>query len=167
MKAHAVLIALGANLPSHAGQPEDTIRAALAELGERHVSIRCTSSLYRTPAWPDPHDPPYVNAVACAETTMTPRELLRVLHETETAFGRSRSVRNAPRTLDLDLIDFDAIVDAGPPELPHPRVASRAFVLVPLAEVAPKWRHPATGADVGTLISELPPEEVACVKPVG
>jgi 2-amino-4-hydroxy-6-hydroxymethyldihydropteridine diphosphokinase len=167
MKTHAVLIALGANLPSRAGQPEDTIRAALAELGERHVSIRCTSSFYRTPAWPDPHDPAYVNAVARAETTMSPRELLRVLHETETAFGRSRSVRNAPRTLDLDLIDFDAIVDAGPPELPHPRAAARAFVLVPLAEVAPGWRHPATGEPVTTLIDALPPEEVAAVRPIG
>ena len=167
MMSHAVLIALGANLPSRAGPPEDTIRAALAELGERHVSVRCTSSLYRTPAWPDPGDPAYVNAVVRAETTLSPRELLRVLHETETAFGRSRSARNAPRTLDLDLIDFDAIVDTGPPELPHPRAAARAFVLVPLAEVAPEWRHPVTGETVAALIAGLPPDEVTSVRPVG
>src|SRR5215472_15410936 len=127
MKTHVVLIGLGANLPSHAGEPADAIRAALVELGERHISIRCTSSLYRTPAWPDPNDPSFVNAVVLAETTMTSRELMNVLHETETAFGRTRSARNAPRTLDLDLIDFDAVVDAGPPQLPHPRTASRAF----------------------------------------
>lgn len=167
MKAHAVLIAMGANLPSRVGNPEDTIRAALAELGERRVSVRCTSSLYRTPAWPDPRDPSYVNAVVRAETTLSPRELLRVLHETETAFGRSRSARNAPRTLDLDLIDFDAIVDPGPPELPHPRAVARAFVLVPLAEVAPGWRHPVTGEPVEALIAALPKEEVASVRPIG
>jgi 2-amino-4-hydroxy-6-hydroxymethyldihydropteridine diphosphokinase len=164
MKTHVVLIGLGANLSSHAGEPADTIRAALVELGARHISIQRTSSLYRTPAWPDPNDPPYVNAVVRAETTMLSRELMNVLHDTETAFGRTRSARNAPRTLDLDLIDFDAIVDPGPPELPHPRAANRAFVLVPLADVAPEWRHPVLGKTVNALISALPPDEVASVR---
>ncbi len=164
MTAHAVLIAFGANLPSRAGNPEDTIQAALAELGRRHVLVRCTSSLYRTPAWPDPRDPSFVNAVARAETTLTPGDLLHVLHEKETAFGRTRSARNAPRTLDLDLIDYDARVEPGPPELPHPRLATRAFVLVPLAEIMPGWRHPGSGESVEALIARLPQDEVAAVR---
>jgi len=90
-----------------------------------------------------------------------------VLHDTETAFGRTRSARNAPRTLDLDLIDFDAVVEPGPPALPHPRAAIRAFVLVPLAEVAPGWRHPVSGKTVEALIRDLPPGEVAAVLPIG
>jgi 2-amino-4-hydroxy-6-hydroxymethyldihydropteridine diphosphokinase len=81
---------------------------------------------------------------------------MKLLHETETAFGRIRSTRNAPRTLDLDLLDYDGLVQDGPPRLPHPRIAERGFVLVPLAEVAPHWRHPVTGEGIQNLIAALP-----------
>lgn len=164
MSTHAVLIGLGANLSSRAGKPEDTIRAALAELASRGLSIRRMSSLYRTPAWPDPSDPPFVNAVAAAETTLTAGELMNVLHETETAFGRTRSAKNAPRTLDLDLLDFAGTIAEGPPALPHPRMAERAFVLVPLAEIAPGWRHPGLDRPVEDLLWALPPDAVAAVR---
>ena len=81
---------------------------------------------------------------------------MKLLHETETAFGRTRSVKNAPRTLDLDLIDYDGRVEEGPPVLPHPRLSDRAFVLVPLADVAPGWRHPTLNLTVEQLIAALP-----------
>ncbi len=74
----------------------------------------------------------------------------------ETSFGRKRSIKNAPRTLDLDLIDYDGRVEEGPPVLPHPAMESRAFVLVPLAEAAPGWRHPVSGETVEDLIATLP-----------
>jgi len=78
-------------------------------------------------------------------TAHSPAELMEILHKIESAYGRTRSAKNAPRTLDLDLIDYHGRVEEGPPVLPHPRMAERGFVLIPLADIAPEWRHPATG----------------------
>jgi len=158
-----ILIALGANLSSRAGGPADTLLAALTSLGARGITVERQSGFYESPAWPDPSDPPFINAVASVRTELTPADLLRVLHEIEDAFGRQRGRRNAPRTLDLDLIDYDGRVEPGPPELPHPRMASRAFVLLPLRDVAPDWRHPSSGRTVSELIAEAPS---AGVKPL-
>ena len=152
-----ILIALGGNMKSHAGEPSHTINAALSALVKGGVNIQTVSPYYVTPAWPDPSDPPFVNAVALVTTALSPVELLARLHETETAFGRVRSIRNAPRTLDLDLLDYDGSIQAGPPALPHPRLAERAFVLVPLADVVPDWVHPVTGRSVQALLAALPP----------
>jgi 2-amino-4-hydroxy-6-hydroxymethyldihydropteridine diphosphokinase len=150
-----IFIALGANIPSAAGPPDVTLKAALAALGERGVQIRRISSFHQTEAWPDPSDPPFINAVAGIETDLQPVALLGLLHEVETAFGRKRSVPNAPRSLDLDLIDYRGWVAHGVVELPHPRMAIRRFVLEPLAEVAPGWRHPASGLSVEALLAAL------------
>jgi len=154
-----ILIALGANLPSHAGSPAQTVEASLRALAHFGVKTIAVSSFYVTPAWPDPSDPSFVNAVAHIQTSLPPAELLTVLHNTETAFGRARSVRNAPRTLDLDLLDYDGRVEGGLVVLPHPRIADRGFVLVPLADVAPDWRHPIDGRSVRELVNNLPPAE--------
>ena len=150
-----ILIALGANLPSMAGAPAETLRAALARLGGEGVTVRAVSSFYNTKAWPDPTDPPFVNAVAAVATGLPPDALLAALHRVEAAFGRSRSVKNAPRSLDLDLLDYDGRIEAGPPILPHPRIGERDFVLRPLAEIAPDWRHPVSGLTAGELLSRL------------
>jgi 2-amino-4-hydroxy-6-hydroxymethyldihydropteridine diphosphokinase len=131
----------------------------LQTLAAHDVRTESLSRLYRTPAWPDPSEPAFVNAVASVETPFSPRKLLQLLHETETAFGRTRSARNAPRTLDLDLIDYQGRVERGPPMLPHPRMATRGFVLIPLADVAPGWRHPLSGLCVTDLIAALPNSE--------
>ncbi len=155
-----ILIALGANLPSHAGPPASTLRHALGRLDGKGVKIRSVSSFYETPAWPDPADPAFVNAVAAVQTTFQSVELLAVLHGVETAMGRLRSAPNAPRTLDLDLLDFEGRIIAGPLILPHPRLAERSFVLVPLAEIAPDWRHPVSGKRAGELLAGLPDRNV-------
>ena len=151
-----IVIALGANLNSEAGAPRDTLLAALRVLEEEDVRIRALSPFYRTRAWPDPSDPDYVNAAAIVTTGRAPRELMALLERTETRFGRKRSAKNAPRTLDLDIIDYEGRVEEGPPILPHPRLRERAFVLVPLGEIAPGWRHPVTGETVEALIAALP-----------
>ena len=155
-----ILIALGANLPSPAGPPTATLRAALARLEEQGVKILSVSSFYETPAWPDPAQPAFVNAVAAVESTLQPVELLTLLHGVETDFGRLRSAPNAPRTLDIDLLDYDGMRMTDGVMLPHSRMAERSFVLVPLAQVAPNWRHPVTGETVGDLLGRLPDREV-------
>ena len=155
-----ILIALGANLPSPAGPPTATLRAALARLEERGVKILSVSSFYETPAWPDPAQPAFVNAVAAVESTLQPVELLTLLHGVETDFGRLRSAPNAPRTLDIDLLDYDGKRMTDGVTLPHPRMAERSFVLVPLAQVAPNWRHPVTGEAVRDLLIRLSDREV-------
>jgi 2-amino-4-hydroxy-6-hydroxymethyldihydropteridine diphosphokinase len=155
-----ILIALGANLPSFAGPPAATLKYALGELDSKGVKIGRVSSLYETPAWPDPADPAFINAVAAVHTAFQPVELLMVLHGVETDLGRLRSAPNAPRTLDIDLIDYDGRIMEGNLVLPHPRMAQRSFVLAPLAEIAPDWRHPVSGLRVGELLAALPDRDI-------
>jgi len=154
-----IVIALGANLPSRAGEPRHTLKTALSELTRRGIRIAQVSSYYVTKAWPDPHDPPFINAVAQIETELSPGELMTLLHRVEESFGRQRERKNAPRTLDIDLIDYHSRIERGPPEVPHPRLKDRAFVLVPLQEIAPDWRHPSTGETITELLAALPEEE--------
>lgn len=151
-----ILIALGANLPSHAGSPAQTLRASLAMLSENAVNMVSVSPFYASLAWPNPSDPSFVNAVARVETPLDPAALMELLAEIENRFGRVRKTRNAPRTLDLDLLDYHGRVSQGPPVLPHPRIETRDFVLVPLRDVAPDWRHLKSGKSVDELIAALP-----------
>ncbi|MDE2135597.1 MAG: 2-amino-4-hydroxy-6-hydroxymethyldihydropteridine diphosphokinase [Alphaproteobacteria bacterium] len=161
-----IVISLGANLDSTAGTPAQTLVAAMQSLIRNSVKVETVSNFYATPAWPDPSDPPYVNAVIKVCTDRSPAALLDVLHTVEISYGRTRGEKNAPRTLDLDLIDYDGRAERGPPILPHPRMAARAFVLIPLADVAPDWRHPVTGRSIAELIAALPEQERAAVRPM-
>ncbi len=152
-----ILIALGANLPSPAGLPPDTLKAALAALTEAGVTIVRASSFLQTPAWPDPGDPPFTNLAASVKTSLQPLALLELLHRIENMFARVRTRPNAPRSLDLDLLAYGDLVLTGPGlELPHPRLAGRRFVLEPLAEIVPGWRHPVTGLTPGEMLEKLP-----------
>jgi 2-amino-4-hydroxy-6-hydroxymethyldihydropteridine diphosphokinase len=161
-----ILIALGANLPSPAGGPQETLEAALTELEARGVHIAARSRWYRTAPVPVSDQPWFVNGVARVETALKPLALLGALQEVEQVFERRRSVPNAARTLDLDVIAYDNRLENTPElTLPHPRLQDRAFVLLPLAEVAPSWRHPILGQTVEALISALPAEQKA--EPIG
>lgn len=154
-----ILVALGANLPSHLGAPAETLTAALQAFPAHKIRVLKISSFYQTPAWPDPSDPPFVNAVAAVETVLDPAACLAALHAIEAQFGRERSRPNAPRTLDLDLLDYGGHILSGPPVLPHPRLCTRAFVLVPLAEIAPDWLHPLKHLTATALRDGLPAAE--------
>jgi 2-amino-4-hydroxy-6-hydroxymethyldihydropteridine diphosphokinase len=153
-----IYIALGANLPSRAGLPAKTLLAAFERLAQSGIASVRVSRFYRSEAWPDPSDPEFVNAVASVSTGLSPRDLLTQMHAIEKSFGRDRSGAarpNAPRSLDLDLIDYEGKIQDGPPALPHPRMSTRAFVLVPLMEIAPEWRHPESGRSIDELVAEL------------
>jgi 2-amino-4-hydroxy-6-hydroxymethyldihydropteridine diphosphokinase len=155
------LVALGANLPRGDGAtPLETCQAAAAALGRLPgVRLAGVSRWYRSaPIPPLPGAPDYVNGVARLEGAMPdPAALLAALLAIEAAHGRARSTPNAPRTLDLDLIDLDGLVRSAPdPILPHPRAHLRRFVLQPLAEVAPGWLHPVLGQNVAALLARLP-----------
>lgn len=157
-----ILIALGANLPSAAGGPQQTLEAALKRLEASGVRLVARSRWYRTEPVPISDQPWFVNGVAQVETTLEPAALLTLLRRVELEFGRQRTVANAARTLDLDIIDYDGRVENTPKlTLPHPRMQERAFVLLPLAEIAPAWRHPTLGKPVESLISALPLEQKA------
>lgn len=144
----AILIAYGSNLPSAAAFPErQSASQAFAQvvktLQERGLIVNRISSLWRSLAWPDTSDPPYVNAVIQVHTELSPAELLERLHEIEYSAGRVRGKRNAPRVLDLDLIAYGrTILNNGSIILPHPRAHERAFVMGPVAEILPDWSHP-------------------------
>ena len=164
-----ILIGLGANLPAADGAtPLATCRAAAEALrGLPGLRLQALSRWYRSaPVLSRPGapagQPDYVNGVARLEGEVDPAALLRQLQAIETAAGRRRGLPDAARTLDLDIIAIDDLVrDSPDPVLPHPRAHLRAFVLRPLAEVAPGWVHPRLHRTVEELLAALPPQEIS------
>jgi 2-amino-4-hydroxy-6-hydroxymethyldihydropteridine diphosphokinase len=155
-------VALGGNLDGAAGPVAAVFDLALGALADDHVRVLARSRLWRSAAWPDASDPPYLNAVALVATALGPEPLLEVLHRLEARFGRRRTSTNAPRTLDLDLIAYGREVRAGPVVLPHPRAAERRFVMGPLAELLPHWRHPVSGRTARSLAEAATVGRDAC-----
>ena len=181
------LIALGANLPSRFGAAAATLHAAVERLRQAGTLELRVSRFYRTPCFPPGAGPDYVNAAACLRFAGDPAALLAQLHAIEAEFGRERAERWGQRTLDLDLIaagdtvlpdlatyrawhDLPPVQQtrAAPDELilPHPRMQDRAFVLVPLADVAPDWRHPVLGKTVREMLQLLSETEIQEVRPI-
>lgn len=183
------IIALGANLPSAAGNPSHALHHAAAILhAEPNISIASISRLWRTPAFPPGSGPDYANAAATISTGLPAPALLERLHAIEALFGRDRSGgRWSARVLDLDLIALDDLIlpdrdtlrawIALPPDrqrnqapdrliLPHPRLQDRGFVLAPLAEIVPGWRHPLTGRSVSQMLAELGPDALSGMAPM-
>lgn len=181
---HIGVVALGANQPLAGATLSESIFLAISGISKRIGSICVSSPLYRTPCFPVGAGPDFVNAVIRFETDLSAKRILTELHRIEADFGRVRARRWGARTLDLDLIALDDAVlpdrsvwqqwkDLSPedqavlaPEqliLPHPRMQDRAFVLVPMADVYPDWRHPVLGVTVSEMRDALPADALCDV----
>lgn len=181
--------ALGANLPSSEGDILRTLRTALAILhADVDISITAVSRFWMTPSYPSGTGPEYANAVFLLETSLSAEMLLARFHQVEADFGRDRGTgRWSARPLDIDLIDLGGEISPDAPAvdfwmclpeerqkveapdhliLPHPRVQDRGFVLGPLAEIAPGWRHPLTGHSVARMLGNLGPGGLAGMHPL-
>lgn len=154
-----ILVALGSNLVSaEFGTSQELLETSIKTLENKGIDVSGRSSWYRSAPVLASDQPWFVNGVIEVATALPPEDLLAILHEVEAEYGRIRQRRNESRTLDLDLLAYhDRIVD-NPESLkvPHPRLQDRAFVLLPLAELAPSWRHPVTGQTAGEMLAALP-----------
>jgi 2-amino-4-hydroxy-6-hydroxymethyldihydropteridine diphosphokinase len=182
-----VLIAMGANLPGQKDSPLAQLQDAALQMSRAGLRDVVVSRYYQTPCFPAGAGPDYVNAAVRCTTDMTPHEVLKTLHAIEADAGRARDGRWLARVLDLDLLAMGAQVRPDPatfaqwaglplaeqaqraPEhliLPHPRVQDRAFVLVPLRDVAPDWVHPVTGLSVAQMVDALDPAVLDEIRPL-
>lgn len=162
-----IFIGIGSNLAAPGfGSPQETAAAGLAALPGIGIALSASSRWYLSEPVPPSDQPWYANAVASIATRLGPEALLEALLVVEQWFGRRRTVSNAARTLDLDLLDYCGRECASPRlVLPHPRLHERRFVLMPLAEIAPRWRHPRSGRSAAELLTGLPPGQA--VRPAG
>jgi 2-amino-4-hydroxy-6-hydroxymethyldihydropteridine diphosphokinase len=152
MKSAQCAIALGSNLGDSLSIVKDALKILAQTPG---ITLKAHSSWYQT-APVGPPQPDYLNGCALLDVQLTPQEVLETLLRIEAQFGRVREERNGPRTLDLDLLLFDdLILDIPNLQLPHPRMRDRAFVLVPLAEIAPNWVEPVSGKAIAQLVQTL------------
>lgn len=150
-----IIVALGSNQTGNWGNPEETVRRALLELDRSGVRVLKASRLILSAPFGKTNQPAFVNGVARVATHLPPQALMQRLHMVERQAGRKRNLRWGPRTLDLDLIDYHGLVRRSTLTLPHPGVASRIFVLKPLAELEPSWRHPVLHQSAAMLLRRL------------
>lgn len=180
-------IALGSNATSSAGTPSEALLSALNRLPSDSFRLTGVSRFFSTPAYPPGSGPDYVNAAALVQTTLAASDLLAHLHAVEAGLGRERRIRWAQRSIDLDLLWYgDSVLpdratfhhwhglaaDRQAHEapdclvLPHPRLQDRAFVLIPLAEIASGWRHPVLGVTVRDMVAALPAAEKQAISAI-
>ena len=148
------MVALGCSLPGSYPSREALLEAAVDALASEGLMTAARSSWWTSAAWPDPAAPAYLNGVVLVETAASAANVLTTLHRIEAHFGRVRAEANAPRTLDLDLIAHGRTVLEGAVIVPHPRAHERLFVMGPLAQIAPDWRHPVIGRTAADLAAD-------------
>lgn len=154
-----IIIALGSNRSGPWGSPQATVERALRHLDRDGLRLVKVSRLLVSSPFGRTNQPPFVNAVAEIATRLPPAALMQKLHAIEKQAGRRRLLRWGPRTLDIDLLDYHGLVSAPGQRLrlPHPGIAARIFVLKPLAEIAPGWKHPVSHRSAAMLLRRLDP----------
>ena len=156
-----ILIGLGSNVSGIWGTPAQTINAALQALNEGPIMLVKSSMPIVTVPFGNVHQPDFVNAVAIIKTALSPQALLRRLHMIEKRAGRRRARRWGPRTLDLDILDYNGLIihprtnSSASLRLPHAGIALRTFVLQPIVEIAPRWHHPISHQTAAFMIQKL------------
>ena len=158
-------LAIGSNL----GNKINNINLAKFELEKNRIKIVKTSSYYLSNSWPDPLLPKYINVVIKVKTILDPLELLKYCKLIEKKLGRSKTKKNAPRTCDIDIIDYDKKVLNFIEEnlfIPHPRMKMRSFVLLPLFEIDKKWKDPKSGKNIVNLVYSLSVKNLRSIKQI-
>jgi 2-amino-4-hydroxy-6-hydroxymethyldihydropteridine diphosphokinase len=152
-------IALGSNLPFDGMDSPELLAHAVSALQAAGLQVQACSGIWRTAAWPPSDQPDFYNAVVAVDAgALSPQALYDILREIEARYGRERREKWEARTLDLDIVAMDGFVGTfGDIELPHPRLDKRDFVLAPMAEAAPDWRHPILNSSASLLLACLPP----------
>ncbi len=152
-----IYIAVGSNLTGHYASLQDVVAAGLSRLEHYGISIIKSAPLYQTRAIGPKGQNDYINTVICARTMLSPRGLLKILHQVEADMGRVRRIKWGARIFDLDLLDYHGTISAySTPLLPHPHMSQRGFVLYPLRDIAPGWHHPVRRQSIDKLIARLP-----------
>ena len=155
-----ILLGLGSNLPSQFGDRFTNINLAISSLEGYGIKVIKKSSFYETPSYPNKENPKFINIVILVDTTLPPVDLMSVLIFIEEKLGRKRDKKNDPRTCDIDIIDYNGqILNLKYNNLnltiPHKELAKRNFVLFPLQEIFPEWKHPKTNEIINVLIQKL------------
>lgn len=159
-----IILALGSNVAGHWGSPRDILNRAIHQLDKAPLKVNAISHWYTSDPLGQVRQPPYLNLTLTLETDLSARQLRILTKRLESAAGRRPGVRWGPRPLDVDIVDFRGRVVGWPPPrgarpvlvLPHPEAHRRGFVLRPIADFAPKWRHPALGLTVAQLLRRQP-----------
>ena len=157
-----VYIGIGSNL----GNRINNIENAKFLLEINGINILKSSSYYETLSWPDPKKPKFINIVIQSNTIKSPKNLLQIFKKIEKKLGRSKGPENSPRTCDIDIISYRNKVTSDHIEIPHKRMSKRNFVLIPLFEIAPFWRHPKTYKSIKKLIFSLPIKDITSIKDI-
>ncbi len=163
-RAKIVFLGIGSNL----GPRKLNIEKAKFYLVQNDLRFISVSNYYETPSWPNPKNPKFLNIVLKIECKLDPLELLKLCKTIEFKLGRTKSIKNAPRVCDLDIIDFNGYnsVQTDNINLPHKLMHKRNFVLFPLFEIQKKWTHPIRKIDVKTLISKLSDRDIRSIKQI-